>query len=354
MNRVQWTMIGVIQFLMILSAQGQGQIQIDSVTGVIVQDAIRIEYAQDDGVQVSAAGGDGIFVNLADRYGVFAFGKKGNYFRGSKGPGEADLILGGTFNGQSSGDDGVITSDPTIFTSDLIMEANDAVIARIDKNNNGQGNFFVWDDNATTLFQVSQAGDVTVRNKITLDPISGDDAIITSNPDDVGGDLFLESNDAVVVKIDKNNNGNGNFLIPNPEGGLGLFQVTRDGDVYVNGTLRHSSDRNRKEKIEDVACGQILEALVNTPVYKWQYKGHEERHIGPMAQDFFKAFDVGNDDKTIAAIDADGVALAAIKAQHKIIEEQRLAIDTLQNKVSELDQLREEINELKELVLQQK
>jgi uncharacterized small protein (DUF1192 family) len=35
-----------------------------------------------------------------------------------------------------------------------------------------------------------------------------------------------------------------------------------------------------------------------------------------MAQDFYAAFGVGEDDKHITSIDEDGVALAAIKALH--------------------------------------
>jgi hypothetical protein len=36
-----------------------------------------------------------------------------------------------------------------------------------------------------------------------------------------------------------------------------------------------------------------------------------------MAQDFYAAFRVGEDDKHITSIDEDGVALAAIKALHR-------------------------------------
>jgi hypothetical protein len=36
-----------------------------------------------------------------------------------------------------------------------------------------------------------------------------------------------------------------------------------------------------------------------------------------MAQDFYAAFKVGEDDKHITSIDEDGVALAAIKALHR-------------------------------------
>ena len=52
------------------------------------------------------------------------------------------------------------------------------------------------------------------------------------------------------------------------------------------------------------------------PVREWNYKaqGAEIRHIGPTARDFRAAFDVGDFPTRINTVDADGVALAAIKA----------------------------------------
>jgi len=53
------------------------------------------------------------------------------------------------------------------------------------------------------------------------------------------------------------------------------------------------------------------------PIERWSYKSERGvRHVGPMAQDFYAAFRVGEDDKHITSIDEDGVALAAIKALH--------------------------------------
>lgn len=98
-------------------------------------------------------------------------------------------------------------------------------------------------------------------------------------------------------------------------------------------SLVHSSDRNRKEKIESIKYNQLLEAVKEMPVYEWQFKKDDRRHIGPMAQDFHEAFGLGNDDKVIAALDADGVALAAIKAQQEIIEKQQSQIDDLSAKL---------------------
>jgi len=71
------------------------------------------------------------------------------------------------------------------------------------------------------------------------------------------------------------------------------------------------------------------------PITSWDYDGQDEsiRHIGPMAQDFYAAFNVGEDDMHITAIDADGVAPAAIEALH---EENRM----LRKKIAELETLR--------------
>jgi hypothetical protein len=55
-----------------------------------------------------------------------------------------------------------------------------------------------------------------------------------------------------------------------------------------------------------------------------------------MAQDFSKAFGVGEDDKRIHMIDASGVALASIQALHKMVLERDWHIKILQEQVREL------------------
>ncbi len=40
---------------------------------------------------------------------------------------------------------------------------------------------------------------------------------------------------------------------------------------------------------------------------------NETGHLGPMAQDFYDSFGLGSDNKGIATVDADGVALAAFR-----------------------------------------
>jgi hypothetical protein len=56
-----------------------------------------------------------------------------------------------------------------------------------------------------------------------------------------------------------------------------------------------------------------------------------------MAQDFHAVFGFGQDDKHIALVDADGVALAAIQALHQIIEEKNAEIAILQARLNALE-----------------
>jgi hypothetical protein len=61
----------------------------------------------------------------------------------------------------------------------------------------------------------------------------------------------------------------------------------------------------------------VLDKVAALPVGVWSYRTEPGvRHVGPMAQDFYAAFRVGEDDRHITSIDEDGVALAAIKALH--------------------------------------
>ncbi len=84
------------------------------------------------------------------------------------------------------------------------------------------------------------------------------------------------------------------------------------------------SDRSIKDNVTAVDGGEILARLSKVPVQTWSYKseGPSVRHIGPMAQDFHQAFQVGASDRLIGTIDADGVALAAIQELHRIVQRQ--------------------------------
>jgi hypothetical protein len=84
-----------------------------------------------------------------------------------------------------------------------------------------------------------------------------------------------------------------------------------------SGTWASASDRNMKTDIARIDDAAVLDKVAMLPIERWSYTSERGvRHLGPMAQDFYAAFGVGEDDKHITSIDEDGVALAAIKALH--------------------------------------
>jgi len=90
------------------------------------------------------------------------------------------------------------------------------------------------------------------------------------------------------------------------------MELFNNGDVVFQGAVHQYSDVNAKTNIEAIDQRSVLERITIT---QWQYKDAlGENHIGPMAQDFYAAFGLGNSDKSLSTIDTAGVALAAIQA----------------------------------------
>lgn len=106
----------------------------------------------------------------------------------------------------------------------------------------------------------------------------------------------------------------------------------------LGGDDGEGSDRNSKENFAPVDGRGVLERLAAVPVESWNYKGEspEVRHMGPMAQDFFRAFGLGGDDKRIHNIDAAGVALASIQALYRMVLEGEAEVRDLRRQVEEL------------------
>jgi hypothetical protein len=102
------------------------------------------------------------------------------------------------------------------------------------------------------------------------------------------------------------------------------------------------SDRNLKEHFSPIDAQDILTRLATLPIETWNYKTQDSsiRHIGPMAQDFAAAFGVGEDDKHINFVDANGVAIASIQALYRMLQERDLRMAELR---AELDELKRQL-----------
>jgi hypothetical protein len=98
------------------------------------------------------------------------------------------------------------------------------------------------------------------------------------------------------------------------------------------------SDRAQKKDIVPVDAEDILRRVSRLPISLWTYRAEPDgvRHLGPMAQDFRASFGLGNDDRTYNAVDAHGVALAAIQALERRLADQQKRIDRLERDNREL------------------
>jgi trimeric autotransporter adhesin len=138
-------------------------------------------------------------------------------------------------------------------------------------------------------------------------------------------------------------------------GGAELMRLSTDSNLSVKGSvsggvLLNTSDRNVKSLIQSINPQAILAKVAAMPISRWVYTADENKswHLGPMAQDFRAAFGLGQDDKTIATVDAGGVALAAIqglnakvmaqvKAKDAEIASLRKAQDALMQKLEAIE-----------------
>lgn len=113
----------------------------------------------------------------------------------------------------------------------------------------------------------------------------------------------------------------------------GRFINTSTGAyLTTGGTWTNSSDRDKKENVTPVDTGEVLARVLSVPISRWNYKdeGQSIDHMGPMAQDFHAAFGLGDSEKSIATIDADGVAMAAIQGLYQVVQEKDAQITALQ------------------------
>ena len=150
----------------------------------------------------------------------------------------------------------------------------------------------------------------------------------------VDGQLTLLGNRTWISGLD----GSGYHWFGNGSDADLAFGIERVGannyNLHVTGTtyttvLAITSDRNLKENFTPISPQDTLAKVAALPISRWNFKNDNAvAHVGPMAQDFYATFGVGADDKHIATVDEEGVALAAIQGLNEKLEAQIKVKDT--------------------------
>ena len=99
-----------------------------------------------------------------------------------------------------------------------------------------------------------------------------------------------------------------------------------------------TSARSAKTAVESVDPQTVLAGVEQLAITTWEFADTDGgRHIGPMAAEFRTVFEVGDDDESIATVDADGVALAAIQALSRKLDRAVTRIETLRETLQQSD-----------------
>lgn len=200
---------------------------------------------------------------------------------------------------------------------------------------NGDEGTFVWADRSSgASFASSGPNQFLVRadggmliNTNTLVAPGADDLVLAAR---VGGDndadlrMRTSSGRSGLIFV-RDSNGGMSFAVPSLAAGADRLSVS--GGVGGTATLsnggswNNASSRTFKTGFTAIDPLDILERVVSLPITRWTYRGSEEgTHLGPMAEDFKAAFDLAGNGQSIATVDADGVALAAIQGLNQKLE----------------------------------
>jgi hypothetical protein len=163
------------------------------------------------------------------------------------------------------------------------------------------------------LFNAMQIGRVTMSNTGTKTPQQG--------PEDLTKMDQAKTRRATLKKL-------GRFAtVTAPTVTLLLAAQTKPNRAATPSPCKSNcsfaSSRALKTAKVEIDTASVLAGVAALPLDSWRYKPEtgleQQTHIGPYAEDFRRAFGVG-DGVTISTIDAVGVCLAAIKALSDKVE----------------------------------
>jgi hypothetical protein len=165
---------------------------------------------------------------------------------------------------------------------------------------------------------------------------------------------FVWSDASATASADTFKNTANNEFAARATGGF-RFRTNLTGTTGCNlpagsGVFNCTSSRTTKENFLNVKGEDVLARVRNLSVSTWNYidEGRQVRHMGPMAEDFYKSFGLGTNNISIGVQDLAGVSLAAVKAldaRTASLQQSNAQLSaTLQQRTGEVAQLRAQLD----------
>lgn len=159
----------------------------------------------------------------------------------------------------------------------------------------------------------------------------GDESTTDSVRNQADNEFRIRANGGIRLRVSTASNGN----TPGAGGNVGC-----DLTVAVP-SWTCASSRDLKENFVELDGETVLTKLRNMPVTQWNFTTDpaDTPHVGPVAQDFYAAFKLGDSESSVGLQDLSGVALAAAKA----LEERTTQLDA---RTREVEALKEKVDKL--------
>lgn len=130
------------------------------------EDGAFINNSSRNGLVIDNSTFNGVKINGSGTYGGFFEGNTSGVHCVSSNDNNPDVILGGRSN-STTGDNGIIASDPIYDSSDILLRSNDAVVIQLDVDTDETGEFQVRNGLSSVVFEVEDSGDATLTGSLT-------------------------------------------------------------------------------------------------------------------------------------------------------------------------------------------
>ena len=205
-------------------------------------------------------------------------------------------------------------------------------------DSDGDEGSFIWGDatgaalvtTGPNQFIVRAGGGVGINTNAFA---GGDDLVVSPRPApaDADADLRMVTRTGkAALSFVSDSTGTLNTNLIGLTAGSDRLRITANSSTATlssGGAWTNASSRSYKHAFESADPSDVLERLLALPLSFWEYKQSSEgRHLGPTAEDFKAAFGLAGDGRSIATVDADGVALAAIQGLNAKLEAENSAL----------------------------